>query len=63
MVESGRTQQPTEPKVTVREVNRVLEVGRMLLSVLTPEELAELEESLNTKPALPRVEIGIAGDS
>ncbi len=28
--------------VTTQEVNRVLEAGRLLLSVLTPEELAEL---------------------
>ena len=63
MVESGRTQQPTEPKVTVHEVKRVLEVGRLLLSVLTPEELAELEEFLNAKFTLSSVEIGIAGDS
>jgi hypothetical protein len=28
--------------VTIEEVNRVLEVGRLLLSVLTPEELEEL---------------------
>ena len=63
MVESGRTQQPTEPKVTVHEVKWVLEVGRLLLSVLTPEELADLEEFLNAKPTLRPVEIGIAGDS
>ena len=29
-------------KVTVEDVNRVLEVGRLLLSVLTPEEIEEL---------------------
>lgn len=35
------------PKVTVDEVNRVLEVGRLLLSVLTPEELQQLKEVLS----------------
>ena len=36
----------SRPAVTVREVNRVLEVGRLLLSVLTQEELEELESQL-----------------
>ena len=43
---------PIEPKVTtiqvtVEEVNRVLEVGRLLFSVLTEEEIAELQRILN----------------
>ena len=43
---------PTETKVTtvdvtVEEVNRVLEVGRLLFSVLTDEEIAELQRVLN----------------
>jgi hypothetical protein len=29
-------------EVSVEEVNRILEVGRLLLSVLTPEELEDL---------------------
>lgn len=32
----------SETRVSVEEVNRVLEVGRLLLSVLTPDELEEL---------------------
>lgn len=32
-----------EPKVTVEEVNRVLEVGKILFSVLTEDEIKELE--------------------
>lgn len=44
---------PIEPKVTavkitVEEVNRVLEVGRLLFSVLTEEEKAELIRFLST---------------
>lgn len=35
------------PKVTVEEVNRLLEVGRLLRSVLTEEELSELAALLN----------------
>jgi hypothetical protein len=42
MSERDNGQRPTQPQVTVHEVNRVLEVGRLLLSVLTPEELEEL---------------------
>ena len=43
---------PTETKVTtvevtVEEVNRVLEVGRLLFSVLTEEEITELQRILN----------------
>lgn len=37
-----RKQQPTQlscPEVTLEEVNRLLEVGRILAQVLTPEEL------------------------
>lgn len=32
-----------ETQVTVEDVKRVLEVGRLLLSVLTPDELEELQ--------------------
>ncbi len=35
--------------VTIEEVNRVLEVGRLLLSVLTPEELDQLQQLLNNQ--------------
>jgi hypothetical protein len=38
----------TKPKVTIDEVNRVLEVGRLLFSVLTEEEIAELQRILNS---------------
>ena len=39
---------PTEPSVTIEEVNRVLEVGRLLFSVLTEEEKTELQQFWNT---------------
>ncbi len=35
--------------VTIEEVNRVVEVGRLLLSVLTPEELDQLQHLLNSQ--------------
>ncbi len=47
-----------ENQVTVEEINRVLEGGRFLFSVLTPEENDELKEFL-----LLRNQIGNAGDS
>jgi hypothetical protein len=39
---------PTESQVTVEEVNRVLEIGHLLFSVLTEEEIAELHRILNS---------------
>lgn len=46
---AGRTDRTrtTESTVTIGEVNRVLEVGRLLLSVLTSEELDQLQQLLN----------------
>lgn len=48
---AGKTakKSPTEPTVTIDEVNRVLEVGRLLISVLTPEELNQLQQILNNQ--------------
>jgi hypothetical protein len=34
------------PKVTQQDLERVLAVGRLLLSVLTPEEIDQLREEL-----------------
>jgi electron transfer flavoprotein alpha subunit len=36
-----------QPKGTVEDVQRVLEVGRLLKSVLTEEELEELAKTIN----------------
>jgi hypothetical protein len=47
-----------ENQVTVEEINRMLEGGRFLFSVLTPEEIDELKEFL-----LLRNHIGNADDS
>jgi hypothetical protein len=52
------TKTQTEKQVTVEEVNRLLEVGRLLFSVLTPEEINELQNLFS-----PRNQLGIAGDS
>ncbi len=43
MVEEINEQVSQETPVTLEDVQRVLEVGRLLLSVLTPEELEELQ--------------------
>ena len=49
-----------QPKVTIEDVNRVLEVGRLLLSVLTPEEIEEFQALLIGEP-LTELEIGNTG--
>jgi hypothetical protein len=38
-----------ETIVTVEEVNRLLDVGRLLLSVLTSEELDQLQQILSSQ--------------
>ena len=45
--------------VTIEEVNRVLEVGRLLFSVLTDDEKAELVQLLNGQ--FDEIEIGNTG--
>jgi hypothetical protein len=47
MVEQIVKQDFQEASVTVEDVQRVLELGRLLLSVLTPEELEQLRLLLN----------------
>ena len=42
MVRELKTKTQTETQVTVEESNRLLEVGRLLFSVLTPDEIKEL---------------------
>jgi hypothetical protein len=53
MDKAKEPQRPTQPTVTIEEVSRVLEVGRLLLSVLTTEELDELTELMNRYSSLP----------
>jgi len=43
MVETESATPNSETQVTVEEVKRILEVGRLLLSVLSPEELVSLQ--------------------
>jgi len=46
MVIKEAVTEQAEQKITVEEVNRVLEIGKLLFSVLTPEEVAELQALL-----------------
>ena len=59
MTEKICGKQAEEIKVTVEEVNRVLEVGRLLFSVLTPEEIEDLQRMLSKSNA--RDQIGNPG--
>ena len=52
MSEDTKKQSPTKPEVTVEEVNRVLEVG---FSVLTEEEIAELQRILSYSSEEPGI--------
>ena len=59
MSKKSDPKRPIKPKVTVEEVNRVLEVGRLLFSVLTKEEKAELIRLLSSSSK--NNELGNAG--
>ena len=50
MNDKNKTQ--TKKQITTEEVNRVLDVGRILFSVLTPEEIEELQRLLSTQNAI-----------
>ena len=40
---------PIKPEVTVEDVKRVLEVGCILLAVLTPQELDQLQQIMSSQ--------------
>ncbi len=54
----AKTKSLTEKHITVEKVNRLLDLGRLLFSVLTPDEIKELQALFSTKRKL-----GNAGDS
>ena len=61
-MDSSVTHQKTQTQtITVEDVNRLLDLGRLLFSVLTPEEIEALQEMFSQSP--PSKEIGNAGDS
>ena len=49
---NSQTKPQTEKQITVEEVKRVLEVGKILFSVLTPEEIEELQKLLSSKKVI-----------
>mgnify|MGYP006308473923 CR=1 FL=1 len=53
MADLVQQRRSTDQQVTVEEVNRVLEVGRLLLAVLSKEELDELRSVLAKRSAAP----------
>ena len=69
MAGQGENDRRTAPVVTLEDVERVLAVGRLLLSVLTPEELEHLQNALTGQGPYsndgdqPKREIGNAGVS
>lgn len=52
------TQTQVEEQVTIEEINRLIEVGRLLFAVLSPEEIEELQTLFSIQK-----EIGNTGDS
>ena len=53
-----KTVSTAEIKITLEAVDRLIEVGRLLFSVLTPEEIEKLQELLSTQK-----QTGNTGDS
>ena len=49
MVEDTTRKSFTQGNVKVEEVNRLLEIGRLLFSVLTPEEIESFHYLLNNQ--------------
>ena len=49
MAERVSISDPALPMMTVEEVKRVLEVGRILLAVLTPQELDQLQQVMSSQ--------------
>jgi hypothetical protein len=48
----------TKDQITIEDVQRILDVGRLLFSVLTPEEIEQMQNQLQLL-----LEIGNTGDS
>jgi hypothetical protein len=44
-----------EEQVSVEEVNRVLDIGRILFSVLSAEEIEDIETKLSLSPVLEEI--------
>ena len=44
---NAKTEEKSKQGVTAEEVERVLAIGRLLLSILTPDELETVRQALN----------------
>lgn len=44
-------------KINLEEVNRLIEIGRILFSVLTPEEIEELRMEINPKSVIGNTDV------
>lgn len=44
----SNTKKQSELKITVEEINRLLDIGRLLFSVLTPKEIEALQKLLSS---------------
>ena len=49
MAERVSISDPALPMMTVEDVKRVLEVGRILLAILTSEELDQLRQTMSNR--------------
>ena len=58
MDSTSNTKKQSELKITVEDINRVLDIGRLLFSVLTPKEIEALQKLLSSNN-----KIGNTGDS
>lgn len=58
MDSTSNTKKQSELKITVEEINRLLDIGRLLFSVLTPKEIEALQKLLSSNN-----KIGNTGDS
>ena len=69
MTAAGENGREKTQVVTLEDAERVLAVGRLLLSVLTPEEIERVKYAFSTEPPAsrdshqPEREIGNAGVS
>jgi len=57
----AKTKTLTEEQITVEDVNRLLDLGGLLFSLLTPEEIEALQNEFSNVPA--KEKLGNTGDS
>jgi hypothetical protein len=55
MPPNGKPEAIIKKEISVEDVNRVLDIGRILFSVLTTEEIEELEICLSHTPVVEKL--------